>query len=137
MSRQTGSTSRTEQDVPEPARRIGRWLLAFAVLGGVAAWAVHLVVAWGVVELACSRGHTDVAGVPLKAVVAVATAVPALVAAAALLTCWRLWSRHLRDDGDRRIGRARFLAHLGLWLDGLAVLMIVFGAVAVVVFPPC
>lgn len=131
----TASDARGAGAAPEAAR-IGRWLLAFAVTGGVLSWAVHLLAAWGMVELTCARSRTDVNGVPLGVVVAVATAVPGVVAAASAATAWRL-NRRLRDPSGRREIRARFLARLGLWLDTLALLMIVFGAAAVVVFPPC
>ncbi|GII94536.1 hypothetical protein [Sinosporangium siamense] len=122
---------------PSPqAAKIGRWLLAFAVGGGIISWAVHLLVAWAVVEVTCARNRTYVGGLPLYVVVILATAVPAAVAAASAATAWRL-RRSLRDASGRREIRARFLAQLGLWLDGLSLMMIAFGAAAVVVFRPC
>ncbi|KAB8197415.1 hypothetical protein FH608_002325 [Nonomuraea phyllanthi] len=118
-------------------RRVGRWLLCFAVAGGAVAWAVHLLAAWGVVELVCSIGRRDVNGLPLHAFVIVATAVPAVPAAAALAAAWRIWQHDLAGATGRRERRARFLAELGLGLDALACLMIVFGAVALGVIAPC
>ncbi|MGA4991401.1 hypothetical protein [Nonomuraea bangladeshensis] len=118
-------------------RRAARWLLAFAVVGGVLAWAAHLLVAWAVVEVACSIGHPEVAGVPVRLFALLATVLPGVVAVAALAVAWRLRLRHLTEPEGRRERRARFLAELGLGLNAFSCLMILFGAVAVAVLAAC
>ncbi|MEV4477361.1 hypothetical protein [Nonomuraea sp. NPDC049504] len=118
-------------------RRAGRWLLAFAVAGGALAWAAHLLVAWGVIELACSIGHQHVAGISVRAFALLATVLPGVVAAAALAVSWRLHRHDLAAPRGRRERRAGFLAELGLGLNALSCLMVLFGAIAVAVLAPC
>ncbi|OZM77198.1 hypothetical protein [Pseudonocardia sp. MH-G8] len=124
--------------LPPAARRVGPWLMWFAVLGASVAWALHLFVAWGVVELACASGRDTVLGLPLRGLVLVATVVPLLVALAATWTSWRLRRRIAQSDtDDRRLQRAGFLAGVGLALSLLAVATIVFGGAALLVLEPC
>jgi hypothetical protein len=80
---------------------VGPWLLWFAVLGGALAWAFHLLVAWGVAELACMNGETEVIGLPLRGFVGLATGVPLAVALAATGLAWRVWRAPADPDGDR------------------------------------
>jgi len=125
---------------PSVARRAAPWLLWFAVLGGVAAWTVHLLVAWGLEEIACASGSrsSDILGVPLAAVIAAATLLPLAVAVAALVVAWRLWRRtEAAADGEVRMGRASFMALVGLWADALFTLNILYGAVALLFIRPC
>jgi hypothetical protein len=139
------------QEQPTPARsarRVGPWLLWFAVLGGMLAWAFHLFLAWGVAELACMDGATEVIGLPLQGFVGLVTGVPFVVALAATGVAWRVWRApaHPDDDrsgqdasnqGDRSVERARFLAQVGFVVDLLAVAATVFGAAALIVLEPC
>jgi hypothetical protein len=125
---------------PSVARRAAPWLLWFAVLGGATAWTVHLLVAWGLEEIACGSASrsTDVLGVPLAAAITAATLLPLAVAVASLVVAWRLWRRTAGDpDGQVPMRRASFMALVGLWADGLFTLGIVYGAVALLVIRPC
>jgi hypothetical protein len=123
---------------PETARRVGPWLMWFAVLGASVVWALHLFVAWGVVELACTGGNDTVLGLPLRGLVLLATAVPQLVALAGTGVAWRLRRRITRADvDDRRLQRAGFLAGVGLAMSLLAVTTIVFGGAALLILEPC
>jgi hypothetical protein len=122
------------------ARKAGGLLMWFAILGGAVAWAVHLIVAWGVDELACGSGHTSVAGVPVRVVVGIGVVVPALVTIAALLVSWRAWRRESaakRGEDDPRRERAGMLALLGFCANILFLSIIVAGGAAVLVFLPC
>src|SRR4051812_41638043 len=107
-------------DTPAPterAHRIGGLLMWFAVLGGAVAWAVHLIVAWGVDELTCESGHTSLAGIPVRGVVGAGVVIPALVTLAALALAWRAWRRASaakRSDDDPHMERAGMLALIGL-----------------------
>jgi hypothetical protein len=122
------------------ARRAAPWLLWFGVLGGVAAWTAHLLVAWGLEEIACGSGSrsTDVLGVPLAVAITAVTVVALAVAVAALVVAWRLWRRtDVAADGEVRMGRANFMALVGLWADVLFTLGILYGAVALLFIRPC
>lgn len=120
---------------------IGGLLLWFATLGGAVAWSVHLLLAWGIDELACASGHRDIAGVPLAKVLAAVVIVPAAVAVAAIGVAWVAWRRLSRttaeEDGNRSLGRARMMAVIGLSANLLFFAIIVFGGAALMVFPPC
>jgi hypothetical protein len=133
------SDTREEQVATEAARKFAPWLLWFGVLGGAAAWTVHLVLGWGVVELTCTSGHDEVWGIPLRWFAALLTLLPGLVVLAALAVTWRLHRHDLADvqDAGRKIRRAAFMAEVGLWINGLALLMVVFGGVAVASISPC
>ena len=122
------------------AHKIGGLLMWFAVLGGAVAWAVHLIVAWGVDELACQSGHTSVAGVPVRGVVGAGVVLPALVTLAALALAFRAWRRASaarRSDDDPHMERAGMLALLGVCANLLFLSIIVAGGAAVLVFAPC
>ncbi|MFD0787379.1 hypothetical protein ACFQZ8_26045, partial [Micromonospora azadirachtae] len=70
---------------PGPRTRLaGGLLLWYAVLGGALAWAIHLMLAWGIDELTCAGGSDHVGVVPLRVVVALAVVVPALATVGAL-----------------------------------------------------
>ncbi|NEE02024.1 hypothetical protein [Phytoactinopolyspora halotolerans] len=140
----------SQRRLPAGARRLGAGLMWFAVLGGITAWAIHLVLAWGTVELACTRaetgpgGEVTVLGMSLRGfVAAVATAIPLAVAIASLIASWRFRSRQLAGEhretaGDEpRLDRAVLMVQLGLGLNVFSVLMIAFGGLAVLWFSPC
>ncbi|HEX2298281.1 MAG TPA: hypothetical protein VHH34_07160 [Pseudonocardiaceae bacterium] len=138
MSSSVDNESRTPS---RPARRVGPWLLWFAVLGGSLAWALHLFVGWAVLELACLRGHSTVLGLPLRGFAALATGLPLLLAVAATGLAWRLRRRCGPSGGeeqqDRALGRARFMADVGLALNLFAVAAIVAVGAALLVLEPC
>lgn len=126
-----------EQSAPSAAK-LAPYLLWYATLGGPVAWVVHLLIGWSIVEVPCSRGHTDLAGVPVRVVVTLATVVFALVALGALVVAWRLRQRLAAvSDPSRQISRAHFMAEVGLWLDLLAFVMIVMVGAAIPVFATC
>lgn len=123
-------------------RLLGGLLLWFATLGGAVAWSVHLVLAWGIDELACSSNHPDmVAGLPLTGVLTAVVIVPAAVAAAAIgvaAVAWRRLSQATKaKDHSPSLDRARMMASIGLSANLLFFAIIVFGGAAVIVFPPC
>ncbi|SIR51375.1 hypothetical protein [Micromonospora avicenniae] len=127
---------------PGPRTRLaGGLLLWYAVLGGALAWAIHLMLAWGIDELTCASGSDRIGAVPLRVVVALAVVVPALATVGALLAAALAWRRtaHTRSDGiaEGTLGRTRLLAALGLWANLLFLAIILLGGVALLVFPPC
>lgn len=142
---------------PGAPGRIPPLLLWYAVLGGPTAWAIHLFVAWSVMEIACL-------GVPGRAVhqrggdpgtiawllTGGGTLLPGLAALGAVLAC--AWvgrrRRRLAADAasapgagqapdllaDERIG---LLLVLGWFLSLLSLAAIVGGAAALLVLEPC
>ncbi len=123
------------------ARLAGGLLLWYGVLGGAIAWAVHLLVAWPMVELSCAAGSGRVATVALRPAVGLAVVIPALVTAGSLLVATLAFRRTARaqaaGEEDRAYGRARMLAVIGVWANLLFLTIIVLGGVAVLVLPPC
>jgi hypothetical protein len=123
------------------ARLAGGLLLWYGVLGGALAWAAHLLVSWGLDELACAAGSERVSGVPLWQAVALAVLIPALVTAGSLVVAVLVWRRTTQAERagaeDRSYGRARMLATLGIWANLLFLAIIGLGGIAVLVFPPC
>lgn len=128
------------EPLPPRAAMFGGLLLWFAVLGGVLSWTVHSLAAWSIDELTCEAGHDKLAGFPLTGAIALAVLLPAAGAAAALTVsalAWRRTRAELPEGGERSVGRAHLLAFVGLWLNALAMAMILLGGVAVLVLPVC
>ena len=119
-----------------PHRRAGGFALWFASLGGAVAWTLHLMLAWLFTELPCRQSHHVVLGLTVSGDATVLTVVPGIVAVLALLTALRA-GRALREPVGRREVRAKFMATVGAWMDGLAIMMIVFGGIAVATISPC
>jgi hypothetical protein len=123
------------------ARLTGGLLLWYGVLGGAVAWAVHVLAAWGLDELACAAGSERVSAVPLVQAVGLAVVIPALVTVGSLLVAALVWRRTARAQRagaqDRAFGRSRMLAVVGVWANLLFLTIIVLGGIAVLVLPPC
>jgi hypothetical protein len=124
--------------------RIGGAALWFAVFGGVAAWSVQLFISWSVMEISCigpARGGVyQRAGTTVTArIVAYAgTAVPWLVAVAALLTCLLLHTRMRRLGADLLAGeRTKLLLVLGFFLDAMTIAIITAGGIALALVRAC
>jgi hypothetical protein len=107
----------------------------FALLGGIAAWFVHLMAAYLLVPNACATGSRTAQ---------YAVTVPLLAAAvASVLVAVRLWrgagaGRWFRAAGEgRAVARLRFLALVGALLGGIAALSIVANAFGIVLLGPC
>ncbi|MFJ8579863.1 hypothetical protein [Micromonospora sp. NPDC093277] len=123
------------------ARLAGGLLLWYGVLGGAVAWAVHLLVAWSLDELACARGSESISALPLWQALGLAVVIPGLVALGALLVAALAWRRTAAAQATGTTGRgfdrSRLLAVLGVWANLLFLAIIVLGGIAVLVFPPC
>ncbi|SCF09658.1 hypothetical protein GA0074695_3445 [Micromonospora viridifaciens] len=123
------------------ARLAGGLLLWYGVLGGGVAWAVHLLAAWSLDELACAAGSESISALPLWQAVGLAVVIPGLVAVGSLLVAVLAWRRTTAAQAagttDRAYDRSRMLAGLGVWANLLFVAIIVLGGIAVLVFPPC
>jgi hypothetical protein len=81
----------------------------YAVLGGIAAWTVHLVAEASLVQWTCDSHRGEWV---LNAI----TAVCVLACLLAIALSWRLWreGRGADDESDEPRGRTQFLGFLGL-----------------------
>ena len=138
----------------ELRRRAAPFMLWFAVLGGTAAWTLHLLVGWGLEEIACSPASAspDVLGVSLTIWIGAITAALAAVTVAAGLLAYRFWRQagaanpnaHIEPGGADpespelvSSGRAGFMALFGLAANALFLLIIVYGGVSLLLLRPC
>ena len=138
----------------ELRRKAAPWLLWFAVLGGAVAWSAHLLLGWGLEEIACSpvSAGPDVLGVSLSVWIGVLTGVLAAVTVAAGLLAYRFWRQSGATDPNSRIepgggdpepqerirgGRAGFMALFGLAANALFLLIILYGGVSLLLLRPC
>lgn len=112
----------------EPGPHPGwRW---FALLGGMSAYAAHLIVSYYALPAACAYATR----VPLYLV----TLVLAGVAGAATVVGWR--HRHVpapAELSDARTERRRFMSRVGVFLSLLATLTILAAGAATPLFDPC
>lgn len=129
-------------------------LVWYAVLGGPAAWALHLGVAWSVTELACMAPSTNGVythggslGTTATAAVWLGTVLPWLLTVAAVAACILvdIQRRRMRDlprtttAGPDDLARERIalLLVLGWFLSLMSLAAITGGAVALAVLEPC
>jgi magnesium-transporting ATPase (P-type) len=122
--------------------RAAPWLLWFGVLGGAGAWTAHTLVDWSINETTCRAGSTDLAGVPMKAVLVGTTLAFLLVSVVATVVAWRQWHVLRAAEGDDplaqlRLQRASFMALVGFAADVVFTLILVCTAISVFVFPVC
>jgi len=122
--------------------RAAPWLLWFGVLGGAGAWTAHTLVDWSINETTCRAGSTDLAGVPMKAVLVGTTLAFLLVSVVATVVAWRQWHVLRAAEGDDppselRLQRASFMAMVGFAADVVFTLILVCTAISVLVFPVC
>lgn len=103
------------------------WLLWYAVLGGLTAWALHLVGGYFALELVCDAGR----GSPALALpfLMAFTLIPAGLAAGALIVAMAL----LRSGRGWR----RTFAFGGAFLDAVSVATILLGATQLFALAPC
>lgn len=103
------------------------WLLWYAVLGGLTAWAVHLVGGYFALELVCDAGR----GTPALALpfLIALTLIPAALAAGALIVATGML--------PRARGWRRTFAFGGALLDAVSVITILLGATQLLVLAPC
>jgi hypothetical protein len=116
--------------------------LWFGVLGGAAAWTAHTLVDWSINETTCRAGSTDLAGVPMRAVLIATTLAFLLLAGVATVVAWRQWRTLRAAEGadplaQLRLQRAAFMAEVGFAADVVFVLILICTAIAVFVFPVC
>jgi len=126
--------------------RSGRKALWFGLLGGAAAWTVHLLSAYAIAEFGCVGGLaersylgiTHVAWLELMLTVAM-TAVAAAAAAVAFVQYRRLQSGHARDDTrrDDRHAAEYLTARAGLLTSSIFTFVILVQSIPIFFYLPC
>ena len=152
---QTDTSTRTRLGL-----RAAPWLLWYGVLGGATAWSLHTIVDWGIDETVCRSGHSSMVGVPLRPLLlglSLFFLVLAIGSAVIAYRHWRIldaanrsdefsedWKTHDIAPGQGesavlalRRRRASFMALIGLVVDALFILMLVFSVAATLVLPVC
>ncbi len=143
---------------PAIAHRQGRWpegrppgIVAsvapwYALLGGGAAWAFHLMVAYALVEIACNSDRLvgTTFGLPNAHVLGLAlTLVAAVTAFGAASVAWAMAGGAIPTDpvddagAPEALGRRRFVAYFGVVMNGLFLLAIVMAGLAFVFLRAC
>jgi hypothetical protein len=129
--------------VMRPLTGAGPW---FAFLGGAAAWVLHLVVVYAIVEISCgsTRLATTVLGIPARDVFGfAATLVAALTALAAAFVAFGTFPRGVQADpvddtgAPEPLGRQRFMAYVGIVMNGLFLIAILGGGLPFLYFRTC
>jgi hypothetical protein len=123
MPRATGDAALT--------RRGMAWQV-FAFLGGMTAYAIHLMGGTALVPFACDVGTNLPLSVLNWAVIAVAA-----VAAAVAWKLWRTGRAQAAATGSTADQRSAFLGLTGLLLNVLAIAIVLFAEVHVWVLDPC
>lgn len=111
---------------------------------GVVSWSLHLLISYALVSLACERGllvRATIGAVPLIYWVVIGLTV---IAAAAVLyagiVAYRNWRRlqqtHLANE-EAPGGRFRFMAWMGVLLNGIFLLAIVVSIFPTLFLPLC
>lgn len=163
----SGSSLPARKDSSSNQGRSGsQWPLWFGLFGGIAAWTLHLAIAYPLVYNGCALG-LDQLSTWLLILTAVLGAVALLATIAAFFT-WRSAStsrRGTRSGGmahpiaatppspdlvpalstDREpisspggmLGSRRLLGLMGMGLSGLSLLIMIFSAIAIVGLGPC
>ena len=105
------------------------WWRWFAVLGGPAAYAGHLLVSYFGLPLVCAMGTR----LPLYAV----TIAAAGIAATATTVGWRQRRRPAARADDPRIELQQVMSLIGAYLSALATATILLAGAATLLFDPC
>jgi hypothetical protein len=133
-------TTHSEPRVYETVRPSSLW---GSLATGVVIWSLHLIISYALVSLACERGLLQ-ANLGAFALARWITIGLTVIAAAAVfyagLVAYRNW-RHLRRthlaNGEEPGGRFRFMAWLGVLLNGLFLLAIVVALFPLLFLPLC
>ena len=110
-------------------REVAARTWAFALMGGAAFWALRLLVGWGMVSWACSAG-----GVGRAALLGVSL-VCLTGTGLALVISLRLWRLSTENDAAR--AAAGFVGLVGVMLNVLSLVLIVFESTPIVFIDPC
>lgn len=134
---------RIEARPPGFAAAVAPW---FGLLGGAVAWALHLVVAYTLVEVSCQSGRLDTTiwGVPAATFFGYAITVwAALTAIGAALVAFTRFGVEPRTDpvddtgAPEVLGRRRFMAYVGVAMNGVFLIAILAGGLPFLFLRAC
>lgn len=134
---------RIEGRPPGFAAAVAPW---FGFLGGGVAWALHLVVAYVLTEVACKSTRLDATfwGVPAPELFGYGiTLWAALVALGAAHVAFRSYAADPRIDpvddagAPEALGRRRFMAYVGVAMNGVFLLAILAGGLPFLFLNAC
>lgn len=135
MNSTSASLPSSRPQVERDAPSIPPVLLWFAVAGGSAAWAVHELLAWSAMEIACLGSRP---GPGLYIFMGLVTGIPFAIALLAFGVGMMLRARLSRVPSDQLArGRTHLLLTIGPVLDGLAMAAILGDGIAILVLKPC
>lgn len=116
-----------------------RALLWFAFLGPPAAWTLHLVVGYGIEEIACSPGTVgqDILGLDTEVLIAAVTAFAAATAAAAGVAGLLVHRRASRGRIPDARGRLAFMSGAGVLASVIFLVIILLGGLQILGAESC
>jgi hypothetical protein len=138
-----GAARRRVREAPPPVYGFTPW---FAFLGGPAAWALHLLVAYALTEIACRSDRLDATILGVRALDlfgVLVTLVAALTAIAAAVVAFALAPGGLRADpvddvgAPEGLGRQRFMSYGGMLMNGLFTVAILFAGLPFLFLRAC
>jgi hypothetical protein len=103
--------------------------LTFALMGGVVAWLIRLIVSSALVPYTCRIDSTW----PLWTT----TVLTALVTVTALASSLRFWRRGSQSDDASLIGTAGWLGFLGIIFNAMSLSSIILESVPILFLDPC
>lgn len=115
--------------------RVSPALVWFSVVAGFVAWAVHELLAWSAMEIACLGSQP---GPGLYLFMGLVTGIPFVVALVAFLVGMSLRARMSRVRGDQlAVGRTQLLLTIAPVLNVLSMAAILGDGIAILVLKPC
>lgn len=125
----------SSQSTASDREPVGQFSLWIGMLGGATAWAIHLVVAYALVPLACARGLDILLYATIPTTIG--------LAGVSVWLAWRGWDRSNGDvDHDDRdefltLNRVRFMAISGILMSGFFLIVIIAQSVPILAYSPC
>jgi hypothetical protein len=123
------------QNETEYQAPVGQFSLWFGMLGGAGAWALHLVVNYSLVPVACSTGMDFLLYLTIPAFSGITLL--------AIFLAWRGWAStrgmdETNGNGQRlMVQRVRFMALSGLAMSGFFLMVILAQSVPIIMQDPC
>jgi nicotinamide riboside transporter PnuC len=123
------------QNETEYQAPVGQFSLWFSMLGGPAAWALHLVVNYSLVPVACATGMSFLLYLTIPTFLG--------IAAIALFFGWRGWDStrgmdETNGNGQRlMVQRVRFMGLSGILMSAFFLMVIIAQSVPIIMQDPC
>jgi hypothetical protein len=132
----------SQQALPETDRvraDPGPWRVWFALLGSAAAWAVHFLVFYGLVEFGCGglQGGAVMGLSFISALLLLAGLLGLAVVAGSALAARLVWREGRAADDDARAERDRYIGLASLVLSGIFALAILAETIPAALLSPC